>query len=201
MVEAEEAHELKLALSEQMLQLLLEQEQRMEGFLRDWVTFENGGAGCLTQPPPPPLCMVRKGSNAEVDVGRGRVPSKGSCDSNSSHSRGGGGGISSDKTSPRLVSNDVGGDTVGTGFSTEGRLEKEGGALRISPPYGVSTAGVKGEEEGDGFEKVESWMAAVESEGDARGFDESSGDAEEGGHGEGVGEAGSLLVPFPSSYS
>lgn len=194
MVEAEEAHELKLALSEQMLQLLLEQEQRMEGFLRDWVTFENGeGAGYLTHPPPLPLCMGRERSYAEMDVSRGRVPSKGSCDS--------GGGFSSAKTSPRSFSNDV-----STGVSTRGggsekeedglrtspcdgvstrveKSEKEGDGLRVSPCDGVSTVGVKGEEEGDGFEKVESWMAA-------------DGNAEEGGK-----EAGSLLVPFPSSYS
>lgn len=147
MVEAEEARELKLALSEQMLHLLLEQEQRMEGFLRDWVTFENGeAAGYLTQPSPLPLPLPRKGS----------------CD----------------KTSPRSFANDV-----GTGVSTRGKSEKEGDELRTSPSDVVSPVGVKkGEEEGDGFEKVESWMAAI-------------GDAEEGGK-----KAGSLLVPFPSSY-
>lgn len=45
MVEAEEAMELKRALSSQMLHLLLEQERRLEGHLRDCITFAGGSGG------------------------------------------------------------------------------------------------------------------------------------------------------------
>lgn len=47
MTEAEEAQELKRALSSQMIQLLFEQEQRLEGYLREFITFDGRGSSSL----------------------------------------------------------------------------------------------------------------------------------------------------------
>lgn len=47
MTEAEEAQELKRALSSQMIQLLFEQEQRLEGYLRECITFDGHGSSSL----------------------------------------------------------------------------------------------------------------------------------------------------------
>lgn len=44
-VEAEEAQELKRALSSQMIQLLFEQEQKLEGHLRDCISFTDTTSG------------------------------------------------------------------------------------------------------------------------------------------------------------
>lgn len=44
-VEAEEAHELKRALSSQMVQLLFEQERKLEGHLRDCISFTDATGG------------------------------------------------------------------------------------------------------------------------------------------------------------
>ena len=225
MVEAEEAHELKRALSEQMLQLLLEQEQRLESYLREWVNFGDDGPGYLAPPTP----TLGKGSDHRSDEGGGGV-----AEQLREQGVGAGGGKRGGMVPGVSSSGGAAAAVVGivaagvSGEVSRGVSWGEGGGVleafppRCSPDHRVSTTAATaivmeregGGEERDGFENVESWVegggAGVVAAGAGEVLGKDAIGISSRGQGGEVGvvtsrtetkeEAGALLVPFPSSY-
>lgn len=164
LTEAEEAEELKRALSSQMIQLLFEQEQRLEGYLREWITFDGGaGPGLLaaagdTGTPP----GVASGNGGNLDRGPGGVM-----------------GCKSDGAAAVAVSivTGAGGSGGDGGDSSPGGEASPDGAVstrasRVGAVGGRNAdGGFRGDADDDdddddgGFEKVDAWMADGEREG------------------------------------
>ncbi|CAB1117035.1 unnamed protein product [Ectocarpus sp. CCAP 1310/34] len=148
LTEAEEAEELKRALSSQMIQLLFEQEQRLEGYLRQWITFD-GGAG------PGLLAAAAAGGTG------GTFPGAACGNGGTRSGPGGVVGCNSDVTTAVAVSTvtDAGVDTSPGGEASPSTV-----STRAS---GVGRGGrnVDGGDEDDdddddgSFEKVDAWMA------------------------------------------
>ncbi|CAM9663908.1 unnamed protein product [Ectocarpus sp. 4 AP-2014] len=163
LTEAEEAEELKRALSSQMIQLLLEQEQRLEGYLREWITFD-GGAG-------PGLFAAA----AAGDTG-GTYPGV-ACRNGGTPDRGPGGVMGcngDDVTAAVAVSTvtDAGGSGGGGGVgSSQGGEASPSTVSTRASGVGRGDRNVDGGDEDDdddddgGFEKVDAWMADGEREG------------------------------------
>lgn len=177
MVEAEEAQELKRALSAQMLQLLLEQEQRLEGYLRECITFDGGGSGPLAPDGDKDSTLDQEPkTNGVLEVERRRDPP---IDNGGS-------------VTPSGMSRSSSPDDDVTRSRLRGGGNGRGGAERsFYPPPGGGRRHAEDDDD-SGFEKVERWM--VEDIGDA-------GRDSGGRLGAGVRRRereGSLLVPFPS---
>lgn len=215
LTEAEEASELKSALSSQMIQLLFEQEQRLEGYLRECITFDGNSAGPLAE-------------GAVDDPGESKASTGAPQDSDSSSGGGGSGGVRSTVVGDYAVESVGGGSSrapVTTNEVARGDLRKGRGVGKIpsssssssmSPSIGdvgkfspastreSSPMGGDGDDPGgtieleDGFERVDAWMVE-DFPGGAIGVAAAAADADalrmqrE--------REGSLLVPFPSSYS
>lgn len=189
MVDAEEAEELKRALSSQMLQLLFEQEQRLEGYLRECITFDGGARPVF--PGRHEGDSVRGGEDG-VRVGSGGGGRRSGDTPSSYRSR----AISS--SSPRSSLSRKKGDTVEEKDEASGDVPRERemvepSSVRVNTPtYGNAIGDA--EEDEDGFEKVESWMAEGLEGGPERGA------LGPGERGRGERDGSSLLVPFPSSF-
>lgn len=216
LTEAEEASELKSALSSQMIQLLFEQEQRLEGYLRECITFDGNSAG--------PLAAGAGGEDTDENYAATVSPPQGS-------DSGGGGGGSSGRR-PTVERDAVGSDdgaprgTVTTSHVSGGGLRSGGGtagttttasssslsssivrgdvgnftrvSTRGSSPMGGEGDDPGGTELDDGFERVDAWMAE-DFPGGAVGAAAAAAEADALRRQRE--RAGSLLVPFPSGYS
>ncbi|CAM9756730.1 unnamed protein product [Scytosiphon promiscuus] len=216
LTEAEEASELKSALSSQMIQLLFEQEQRLEGYLRECITFDGNSAG--------PLAEGAEESAVEKEAATG-APHVSDTGGSKAGERpavkgdavGSGGGSS---TVVPMTTSGVSGGVLRPGKGGGGPAGKKaasptsslspsrvsaGDVEKFSPvcTRGSSQMGGDGHDPGgteveDGFERVDSWMAE-DFPGGAVGAAAAAADADalrmqrE--------REGSLLVPFPSSYS
>ncbi|CBN80145.1 expressed unknown protein [Ectocarpus siliculosus] len=165
LTEAEEAEELKRALSSQMIQLLFEQEQRLEGYLREWITFD-GGAG-------PGLLAAAAGDTGGTSPGA-------ACGNGGTTDRGPGGvvGCNGDVTAAVAVSTATGAGGSGGGGgvdSSPGGEASPGAVSTRASGVGVGGPSVDGgvgggdnhDDDGDdgGFEKVDAWMADGDREG------------------------------------
>ncbi|CAM9956344.1 unnamed protein product, partial [Ectocarpus sp. 8 AP-2014] len=166
LTEAEEAEELKRALSSQMIQLLFEQEQRLEGYLREWITFD-GGAG-------PGLLAAAAGDTGCTSPGA-------ACGNGGTPDRGPGGvvGCNGDVTAPVAVSTAAGAGGSGGGGgvdSSPGGGASPGAVSTRASGVGVGGRSVDGgvgggddddddDDDDGGFEKVDAWMAEGDREG------------------------------------
>lgn len=173
--EAEESEELKKALSSQMVQLLLEQEQRLEGYLRECITFDGG--------------VPTKEREKEHFPGRVKFRSKSKYEYESGSDEVG--GIRGRSISPENSDSDSSSNSsVRVSRDELGSVSGVGNVGGVSPISG-RTPDLKGDVDVDDFEKVESWMAECSDGGEGTGNDRGQVKAREG----------SLLVPFPSSFS
>ncbi|CAN0266031.1 unnamed protein product [Ectocarpus sp. 12 AP-2014] len=161
LTEAEEAEELKRALSSQMIQLLFEQEQRLEGYLREWITFD-GGAG-------PGFLAAAAGDNDSTSPGV-------ACGIGGTLDRGPGGvmGCNGDVTAAVAVSivTDAGGSGGDRVDSSPGGEASPGAVWTRASGVGSGGRNVdggvgSGDEDDDdgGFEKVDAWMVDGDREG------------------------------------